>query len=107
MLCRLQTLPEHEVTGSVEIGNRPVEATGTTQCIRTICRYQPVADAMVGIGAEAVLLVRNGQRAPAPVAYGRQGTQYRSFRQITQDVPAALTPGILEIKQLAAVLALE
>jgi hypothetical protein len=60
-----------------------------------------------GIGAEAKRLFGGGQMIPAAANFARQGAQNLSIGQIAQNVPAALAPRVLEIKQLAAVLAFE
>ena len=99
---RCQT--EEEILGCVEVGYRPVEATSAAEGVRAVCRHQPIAGAIDGIGAEAEWFIWGGQRAPAVAILGRQGAQHSSIGQIAEDVSAALAPRVLEVEQLAAVL---
>jgi hypothetical protein len=107
VLGGFQALPEQEVLGCIEVGYRPVEKAGAAECVRAVGPYQPVAGAVDGIGAEAESFIGGGQRTPAVAGLGRQGTQHGSIGQIAQNVSAALATRVLEVEQLAAVLAFE
>jgi hypothetical protein len=107
VLGLFQALPEQEILGRLEVGNRAVEPAGAAECVRAVGGHQPVAGAVDRIGAEAESFIGGGQRTPAVAAFGRQGAHHRSIGQIAQNVSAALAPGVLEVEQLAAVLAFE
>ncbi len=95
-----------QVIRKAEIGDGAVVTAGGAERLGLISRHQPVADAIFGIGAEAVALA--GRRERAPEAVDRfEGGDDRLFRQVAQPQPAALAAPILEIERLAAVLAFE
>jgi hypothetical protein len=107
VLGGLQALPEQKVFGRIEVRYRPVEATSAAEGVRAVGGHQPVAGAVDGIGAEAEWFIGGGQWTPAVAALGRQSAERRSIGQIAQNVSATLAPRVLEVEQLAAVLALE
>ncbi len=65
VLGGLEALPAQQVLRRAEVRDRAVVAAGPAERIRVVRRHQPVAGLVRGIGAEAVDLLRCGQRAPA------------------------------------------
>jgi len=60
-----------------------------------------------GVGAEALQRLGRHQRPPALSVERGKRAQRRPLGQIAQNMFAALAPGVLEIEQLTAMLALE
>src|SRR6195256_5214256 len=95
-----------EVIRQRQIGNHAVMAAGRAKGLRVIRRDQPVADAVLDIGAVAVAGSRLRQCAPDS-AIRRKRSHDLALRQIAQAQPAALAARVLEIERLPAVLAFE
>jgi hypothetical protein len=57
-------LPARKIFGIIEIGNGAVVAAGRAEFIGVLGADQPVAGAVLGIGAEFVAALRFGQRVP-------------------------------------------
>jgi hypothetical protein len=107
VLGGLETPPAQQVIGRSEIRDRSVVAAGPAERRPAVRWHQPVAGVVPGIGAELEQGLGSGERAPAPAIRPGQRTQHRGFRQITQDVSAALAPRVFEVQQLTAILAFE
>src|SRR4030081_1875264 len=95
-----------EIIRQRQIGNHAVMAAGRAKGLRVIRRDQPVADAVLDIGAVAMAGSRLRQCAPDS-AIRRKRSHDLALRQIAQAQPAALAARVLEIERLPAVLAFE
>ena len=107
VLGGLQALPAQEMVRRAEVGDRAVEPAGLAEGVPALGRHQPVAGVMDGIGAEALQRLGRDQRAPALAVERGERAECGLLGQIAQDMLAALAPGVLEVQQLAAMLALE
>src|SRR5262249_22986789 len=85
-------------------GDGAVMATGGAKDLGLLGRNQPVADVVLGVGAEPVEFALPGKRAPAAVNLFQCGDDFL-MRQIAQAQAAAFALCILEVEGLTAILA--
>ena len=110
MLGDLDQPPEFEVSGLGEIGHRVIVAAGDAEMTLLIGRDQPVADVVLGIGAEPEGPGRIALDLPEMVRHGPDpdhGVEVLVFRTIAEAVPALLAGRVLEIQSLIADLTIE
>ena len=96
----------HEILGIGEIGDGAVVTARRAENLGIFRSHQPVAHVVLGVGAEAILLALSCKRTPQAVGLFQCSDDFL-LRQIAEPQPAALALRILEIQQLAAILALE
>src|SRR5262249_14722110 len=95
-----------ESGGMGGVGDGGVGGEGGTKKLAIVGRHEPVADVVLGVGAEAMALPLRRERTPH--AIGRfQCSDHLLLRQITQPQAAALALCILEVERLSAILAFE
>src|SRR5262245_15856013 len=106
MLGVFDLAPMHEILGICEIGDGAIMAAGRTKNLVIVGRHEPVADTVLGVGAEAIVLPLRRERTPH--AIGRfQCSDDLLLRQITQLQATALALRILEVERLSAILSFE
>src|SRR5215813_8188146 len=106
MLGVFDLAPMHEILGICEIGDGAIMAAGRTKSFAVVRRYEPVADIVLGVGAEAMALPLRRERAPDAIDCFQCSDDFL-LRQVTQPQATALALRILEIERLTAILALE
>src|SRR5215831_13170705 len=104
MLGVFDFAPTHEIFRISEIRDDAVMATGGAKDLGLLGRHQPVADVVLGVGAEPVELALPGKRPPAAVSLFQCGDGFL-MRQIAQAQAAAFALCILEVERLTAILA--
>jgi len=97
--------PVDQVVRLGEIGNCAIVSAGNTEALGARCRDQPIADAMLGIGATAI--TRPIRQSAPSAAIRIEGGHGLLARQIAELAPAAFTAVVLEIKWLSTMLAFE
>ncbi|MGY4185222.1 hypothetical protein ACVI1I_001994 [Bradyrhizobium sp. USDA 4459] len=104
VLRHLQLAPTGQLRGVGEIGHDAVVAAGTAIAGGIAGIRQPVASIILGIAAQHPPLALVGQRGPAlPIRLDRRHCLL--LRQEGDPVTAALASAVLEIENVAAVLA--
>src|SRR5262249_37662666 len=106
MLGVFDLAPMQEILEIGEIGDGAVMATSRTKNLTTVGRHEPVADVVLGVGAEAIALPPRRERTPHAISRF-QCSDHLLLRQITQPQAAALALCILEVERLSAILAFE
>src|SRR5262245_19611190 len=106
MLGVFDLAPMHEILGIWEIGDGAVRAAGRTKNLAIVGRHEPVADVVLGVGAEAIALPFRRDRTPRAIDRFQCGDGLL-LRQITQPQATALALRILEVERLSAILAFE
>src|SRR6202008_2682324 len=98
--------PAKLISLRTQVRNRSIQLARQAEMVERIGRHQPVAGLVGRVGAEPEQLIRR-RRAPPIRAFLGKRAQHRQAGQIAEDASAALAPRILEVQQLAAMLALE
>src|SRR5215813_15157886 len=106
MLGVFDLAPMHEILGICEVGDGAVMATGCAKNFAIVGRHEPVADIMLGVGAEAIALLLRRERTPDAIDRFQCSDEFL-LRQITQPQATAFALRILEIERLTTILALE
>src|SRR5262245_61326778 len=106
MLGVFDLAPMHEILGICEIGDGAIMAAGRTKNLVIAGRHEPVADIVIVLGAEAIVLSLRRERTPHAIG-SFQCSDDLLLRQITQPQATALALRILEVERLSAILALE
>src|SRR5215470_16668581 len=104
MLGVFDLAPMHEILGICEIGDSAIMAAGRTKNLVIAGRHEPVADIVLGVGAEAIVLPLRRERTPHAI-YRFQCSDDFLLRQVTQPQATALALRILKIERLTAILA--
>src|SRR5262245_21121937 len=96
-----------DILGYGQIRNSPVVSAGGAEHFGAVRQHHPIADFMLGVGAEAKAVCRIGERLPTVAAVGLERTHLSKFGKVADAPTAAVALVALEIERLLAMLTFE